>query len=182
MRDSLHRGRPGRLVPFLLVISVAGCLALAFTVLSPPSSDAGPGDGLPAAGQGPASSALPDPVEPAFVPGTPRPLGSTRDVAYFAPVRQPTTARAEPSGAAAPVAGLTTRTPEGTGNIVLVLDRAADAEGRLGTAPRAGGIRDGSDASRRRPSAADGHALQKRPAGLPGRCGRRAAGVADADG
>ncbi|MGH3031340.1 MAG: L,D-transpeptidase [Gaiellaceae bacterium] len=131
MRESLHRSRRGRLLPVLLVISVAGGLALAFTVLSPPSSDAGAGGGSPAASQRPGASALPDPVEPAFVPGTPRPLGSTRDVAYFAPVRRPTVARAEPSGSAPPVAGLTTRTPEGTGNIVLVLDRVADAEGRL---------------------------------------------------
>jgi L,D-transpeptidase catalytic domain len=131
MRDSLHRGRPGRLLPFLLVISVAGGLALAFTVLSPPSSDAGPDAVLPAASQGPASLAVPEPMEPAFVPGTPRPLGSTRDIAYFAPVLQPTVARADPNTSATPVAGLTTRTPEGTGNIVLVLDRAADVEGKL---------------------------------------------------
>lgn len=131
MRDSLHRGRPGRLLPFLLVVCVAGGLALAFTVLSPSSSDAGPDAVLPAASQGPASSAIPEPVEPAFVPGTPRPLGSTRDIAYFAPVLQPTVARADPNTSATPVAGLTTRTPEGTRNLVLVLDRAADVEGKL---------------------------------------------------
>ena len=131
MRESLHRHRGGRLLTVLLVVSVAGGLALAFTVLSPPSSDAGSDAASRAASQGPASSAVPEPAEPAFVPGAPRPLGSTRDVAYFAPVRRPTVARAEPSGSAAPVAGLTTPTPEGTRNIVLVLDRAADAEERL---------------------------------------------------
>jgi lipoprotein-anchoring transpeptidase ErfK/SrfK len=131
MRESFHRRRGGRLLPVLLVVSVAGGLALAFTVLSPPSSDAGSDAASPAASQGPASPAVPEPVEPGFVPGAPRPLGSTRDVAYFAPVLRPTVARADPSSSAAPVAGLTTRTPEGTRNIVLVLDRAADTGRRL---------------------------------------------------
>lgn len=131
MRESLHWRRRGGLLPVLFVISLAGAVALAFTVFSPPSSDAGRNDGARAAGEGPASSAVPDPVEPAFVPGAPRPLADTRDLTYFAPVRRPTVARAEPSRSAAPVAELTTRTPEGTRNIIVVLDRAADAEGRL---------------------------------------------------
>ena len=72
-----------------------------------------PGRPTPAEEPSPAASALPRSVRPAFVPGAPAPLGSTRHLARWAPVLHPVLARAAPRTAAAPVAGLDTRTPEG---------------------------------------------------------------------
>jgi lipoprotein-anchoring transpeptidase ErfK/SrfK len=46
-------------------------------------------------------------------------------------VRRPVGARSRPSASARAVARLTTRTPEGTSNIVPALDRTHDAHGRL---------------------------------------------------
>jgi lipoprotein-anchoring transpeptidase ErfK/SrfK len=68
-------------------------------------------------------TALPPPVAPAFTPGTPRRLGSTRDVSHWAPVKQATIARAGPDGAAPAVTALPRRTPEGTRNAVLLIGR-----------------------------------------------------------
>jgi lipoprotein-anchoring transpeptidase ErfK/SrfK len=82
---------------------------------------------------GPAAplESLPRPVPPAFVPGPARPLGSTRYLSYYAPVVQAAVALSRPSSGAAPIAPVTTRTPEGTTNIVAVLDRRRDRRGRL---------------------------------------------------
>jgi lipoprotein-anchoring transpeptidase ErfK/SrfK len=77
------------------------------------------------------SQALPSIVRPAFMPGPPRPLGSTRYVSRWAPVRRTTIAHRAPSPGSAPVAGVATRTPEGTTNIVQVLGRREDGDGRL---------------------------------------------------
>jgi lipoprotein-anchoring transpeptidase ErfK/SrfK len=74
---------------------------------------------------------LPPPVRPAFVPGAARPLGSTRDLSTYAPVLRPAVARAGPAAGAAPVVPVATRTPEGTTNIVEVLGRRRDGDGRL---------------------------------------------------
>jgi lipoprotein-anchoring transpeptidase ErfK/SrfK len=82
----------------------------------------------PAGGPAPASG-LPPPIRPSFTPGPPRPLGSTRHVSVWAPVRRPVTARAAPSSAAAPVAELPARTPEGTDNAVAVIGRRQDRGG-----------------------------------------------------
>jgi hypothetical protein len=74
---------------------------------------------------------LPRTVHPAFTPGPARPLGSTRYASRWAPVRRATIARRAPAPGSAPVAGVTTRTPEGTTNIVQVLGRREDGDGRL---------------------------------------------------
>jgi L,D-transpeptidase catalytic domain len=115
-----------RLLPAVGVpVAVAGiALAIASgTGPAPDASDAGT-DGVRAAG-------IPDPVEPAFVPGPPRPLGSQRDVSWYSPVRHATRAHAAPAPGSRIVARLSTRTPEGTRNIVLVLGRRKGADGRL---------------------------------------------------
>ena len=70
-------------------------------------------------------------MTPAFVPGPPRPAGSTRDLVALgagAPARR---SRAGPAAGAAAVAALATRTPEGTAGIVSVLGPARDAAGRV---------------------------------------------------
>jgi L,D-transpeptidase catalytic domain len=74
---------------------------------------------------------LPPPVRPAFTPGPPRALPSTRFVSRWAPVQRPAIARDRAATAAAPVARVPTRTPEGTPNIVLVLGHREDGAGRL---------------------------------------------------
>jgi lipoprotein-anchoring transpeptidase ErfK/SrfK len=77
-----------------------------------------------------AQHTLPAPVVPAFTPGPPRPLGSTAHLTHWAPVRHTDVARAEPDAAAAAVTTLEETTPEGTRNLVVVLDRDVDAHGR----------------------------------------------------
>jgi lipoprotein-anchoring transpeptidase ErfK/SrfK len=73
---------------------------------------------------------LPPPVSPAFRPGPPRRLGSSRYLSYWAPVERTVAARAAPARTAAVVTRLSTRTPEGTRNTVAVLERANDPLGR----------------------------------------------------
>jgi hypothetical protein len=122
-----HRRRRTRLpaAPVAALALVGGVLSLTSCGGSPSAAA-----GRDASGQ-PTTASLPEPVEPAFVPGSPRPLGSQEDVSWYSPVRLPTTARVAPDPAAAAVAAISTRTPEGTRNIVLVLARARDGEGRL---------------------------------------------------
>ncbi|CAN5674185.1 hypothetical protein BH24ACT26_BH24ACT26_13350 [soil metagenome] len=74
---------------------------------------------------------LPRPVRPAFAVPRPLPLSGDESVSHWAPVLRSVRALAEPDASAAPVAVLETQTPEGTANIALVLEAAADAEGRL---------------------------------------------------
>jgi lipoprotein-anchoring transpeptidase ErfK/SrfK len=79
----------------------------------------------------PAPGALPAMVRPAFTPGPARPLGPARDVASYASVRRAAVAHRAPAAASAAVGRVSTRTPEGTTNIVQVLGRREDADGRL---------------------------------------------------
>jgi hypothetical protein len=116
-------GRLPRAIPFLaLTATVLGAVALGTVTPSrsspePRSADAG--------------RRLPAPVAPAFVPGTPALLGTTRHLSHWAPVRRPVRARRAPMSAAPVVAGLGTRTPEGTANVVSVIGHAEDASGRM---------------------------------------------------
>jgi L,D-transpeptidase catalytic domain len=97
------------------------------------------GDAAPAAAGDPpaaeaddeAEAALPDPVPPAFVPPRPRALSGLDHVSFWSPVRRATAVRAQPDGSAAAIDRLSTRTPEGTRNLVLVIDRRRDADGSL---------------------------------------------------
>jgi hypothetical protein len=74
---------------------------------------------------------LPEPVRPAFVPGTPHILPAGQRAWRYAPVRRAVIARAQPREGALAVAPLSTRTPEGTTNIVLGLGQRRDGAGRL---------------------------------------------------
>jgi hypothetical protein len=75
-------------------------------------------------------ASLPRPPKPLLTVSRPRPL---RDdgVATWAPVRRPTVVRATPRTDGRVVDELSTRTPEGTTNIVLVLGRTEDVGGTL---------------------------------------------------
>jgi lipoprotein-anchoring transpeptidase ErfK/SrfK len=106
----------------LLVLALAAvAVTVAALALRSPRS-------VPAAAKR-AVATLPAPVTPAFVPGRPRPLGSQRDAARIASVRHATQARSAPGPDAAVVAELSTRTPEGTDNVVAVTAHRQDATG-----------------------------------------------------
>ena len=124
-----HRRGSGRLLlPALLASLLLAALGLAGAWAYRPGEEA-----AEAASEGGTALELdaPAPVERAFVPGPPRELGSRRSVSWHAPVRVATAARARPDPHAPVVARLDTRTPEGTQNIVLVLDRRTGADAHL---------------------------------------------------
>jgi lipoprotein-anchoring transpeptidase ErfK/SrfK len=75
--------------------------------------------------------ALPASPRPAL--RVPQPVALTRErhVSYWSHVERAVAARARPSRHAAVVARLPARTPEGTPNALLVLDRATDGAGRV---------------------------------------------------
>jgi lipoprotein-anchoring transpeptidase ErfK/SrfK len=78
-----------------------------------------------------AAARLPPSPAGALHIGAPIPAGSGRHESRWAPVRRTVVARSRPSASARAVARLTTRTPEGTSNIVPALGRGHDARGRL---------------------------------------------------
>jgi lipoprotein-anchoring transpeptidase ErfK/SrfK len=116
------RPRPGsrRLRARLSLLVLAAAVAVAASALSlraPPRV------------QPVASRGLPPAVVPAFAPGAPRGLGSTRHLSFWSPVRRSVAARTAPAADARVVATLSTRTPEGTRNAVAVLGRRIDRAG-----------------------------------------------------
>ena len=129
MRGGGHRRGSGRLLlPALLASLLLAALGLAGAWAYRPGEEAS--EASPEGGTALELDA-PAPVERAFVPGPPRGLGSRRSVSWHAPVRVATAARARPDPHAPVVARLDTRTPEGTQNIVLVLDRRTGADAHL---------------------------------------------------
>jgi lipoprotein-anchoring transpeptidase ErfK/SrfK len=110
--------------PAAAIALVAAVLAVLGAGLVARSPSRAPGVGASA------DQHLPALRVPAFRPGRPTPLGSTRYLSHWAPVRRPVMARAAPDAAAPTVAELSTRTPEGTDNPVAVLDHRQDAAGR----------------------------------------------------
>jgi lipoprotein-anchoring transpeptidase ErfK/SrfK len=93
------------------------------------SSSSSAGETLEEVPRGPLLPAAP---KPAFTVPTPVELvESAEHVSYWATVRKSVAARQSPHLEAPVVEQLATRTPEATSNIVLVLDRAKDASGRL---------------------------------------------------
>jgi hypothetical protein len=73
------------------------------------------------------AAALAPPAQPAFTVATPRPLRVSRGVARWAPVLRSTVARGLPRPRAPVVAEISTRTPEGTTNILLAIGVRRDA-------------------------------------------------------
>jgi lipoprotein-anchoring transpeptidase ErfK/SrfK len=74
----------------------------------------------PRAPVGSDAAALPAPASPAVTVAAPRLLNRHESVAHFAPVVRRTVARTAPQPDARPAATLSTETPEGTTNVVLV--------------------------------------------------------------
>jgi hypothetical protein len=90
---------------------------------------------VPGHGDPPAPTAavhgLPPPVAPAFTPGAPRLLRAEPYRSRWAPVRRRAPARRAPRRDAPIVAEVSTRTPEGTANIVSVLEHHEDRAGAV---------------------------------------------------
>jgi hypothetical protein len=128
-RASRPPRRSRLVVPTLVAAACAGAL-LAFVLHSGPATEAPAAQALATDGRA-ATGAVPTPVAPAFVPPKPRLLREPQTAARWAPVSAATPARAEPRSTARVVARLATTTPEGTANIVLALETAEDASGRL---------------------------------------------------
>jgi hypothetical protein len=103
-------------------VVTAGCLAAAAAAML--SGRMGEGGGRSAPAAVPARLALPSPPAPAFEVPAPVPLRSPRRVGQSATVLRASLVRVRPDATARVVATLDTRTPEGTSNLVLVLDRA----------------------------------------------------------
>jgi L,D-transpeptidase catalytic domain len=80
---------------------------------------------------GGSETALPNPVPPAFVPPEAKALIGLDHVSFWSPVKRSTPVHLRASQSAAVIARLSTRTPEGTRNLVLILDRRRDARGTL---------------------------------------------------
>jgi hypothetical protein len=68
---------------------------------------------------------LPEAPKPAFTIGKPIYLKHLRDISRYAPVERPVPVRARPTAAARAVSWLSTRTGDGTTNIVQIVGRAA---------------------------------------------------------
>jgi hypothetical protein len=82
---------------------------------------------------------VPAPARPAFV--VPKPHGlRARAVARWAPVVRPVVVRAEPLLRARPIAQLSTRTPEGTANVVDIAGRAVARRGSGWVTVRVAGL------------------------------------------
>jgi len=109
---------------------VALAVAVPFTSPEEPFADAATDVAARALRDG-ALVGVPAPVEPAFVPGRPVLLRDSSHISRWAIVVSAVRPREEPHAAARPLPWLSTRTPEGTTNIVLVLDRRVDAAGDL---------------------------------------------------
>jgi hypothetical protein len=79
----------------------------------------------------PPDAPLPVAPLPTFTVATPRPLAQERPAARWSPVLRSVAVRSEPSADASVTSMLTTRTPDGTRNLVLVRSRATGADGDL---------------------------------------------------
>lgn len=109
----------------LLIAVVVGILAVG--VAAPPAGQRSKRDSRDLI----SLAGVPRPIRPAFTPGRPEPLGSTRFLSRWATIRQPVAARRRADTGSAVVGSIELRTPEGTANIVRVLDHRTDGRGRL---------------------------------------------------
>ena len=106
-----------------------GSVFVAFVAVAYAHEPASPGEiALPAVPYGSAGDAAPAAVQTGSA--TPVSLSNPNGVSRYMAVLQPTVARAAPSASARVVARVSTRTPEGTTNVVLALSRV-ERGGRL---------------------------------------------------
>jgi len=74
---------------------------------------------------------VPEPVAPAFAAADPIPIRPDKRDSVWAIVERPTAVHKRPTAHSRAVGRLATVTPEGTDNIVLILDRQTDLRGRV---------------------------------------------------
>jgi hypothetical protein len=114
-----------------LSVALVACLAFA-ALVAWATLDGRDSRATPAAGSRPDPAvALPRPVPPAFVPPEPKALTGSDQLAFWSPVKRATLVRVRADRTAPVIGRLSTRTPEGTRNLVLVLDRRRDSRGGL---------------------------------------------------
>ena len=119
MKDgSAARTRRGQAAALAAASVVVALLALALW----------PSTGSPRSAAG---GFLRGPVRSALEVPKPENLGGDPHMSLWSVVRRPATARATPGRAGVAVARLGPRTPEGTANTLLILDRTDDATGRI---------------------------------------------------
>jgi L,D-transpeptidase catalytic domain len=111
------RRKLGRTLALILTpaLCVAAVLALVLHPHAPPARSALEWTGLP------------PPPPPGFVVPAPHELAALRGASRWASVRSPVLARAAPNPRAHPVSAVSTRTPEGTTNILELLGQARAA-------------------------------------------------------
>ncbi len=85
----------------------------------------------PALGSSPREMPLGDPAASVLAVPQPERLGRGRHLSVWSTVRRAVRARSAPERAAPVVAWVGARTPEGTDNTLLILDRTADRHGRV---------------------------------------------------
>lgn len=124
----MRRPRDRRLLVAVAVATTATGAALASLAASGGDDHAG-AETKPAPASG--EPGLASPAQPAFRVPAPTRLRTSRFESTWATVRSATAARAAPQREAPVVGRLVPRTPEGTTNIVLALDRVEDAQGSL---------------------------------------------------
>lgn len=125
-----RQGRSHFLWP-ALVISTAVTLAIAVPLLSRESRSDAASRSTSDLKEASALIGVPRPVKPSFVPGKSRFLRASRDVARWAVVSTAVGAHVKPSRRSHTITRLSTETPEGTSNIVLVLGNRVDEAGAL---------------------------------------------------
>jgi lipoprotein-anchoring transpeptidase ErfK/SrfK len=120
----MHRRRRTAAVVLTLAAAVVAVVVSAASLGSPRSQ--------PAA-RAASTGTMPSPVSPAFQPGAPHRLGSLRHLSVWAPVNRSVTVHTAPAAGAPAVTQLSAETPEGTRNVVVVLERRQDRSGRTWT-------------------------------------------------
>jgi L,D-transpeptidase catalytic domain len=126
-----RRLRRRAVVGLLLAVSVAAGLVLTLPLLLGETRIDAASNATASHVEEDASAVLPQAAAPAFVPGKARFLSPSEHVSRWAIVRKPVIARVRPDAHAGAVAEVSTRTPEGTSNIVLVLGNRIDNRGVL---------------------------------------------------
>jgi lipoprotein-anchoring transpeptidase ErfK/SrfK len=109
---------------------LAAALVAGITAVSTPGAPSRKAAASNADGRILLPASLPKAVTPAFTPANPEPLDRA-PVFRWSPVERAVPARSAPRSGAPVLAALSTKTPEGTANLVLVLSTRTDARGEV---------------------------------------------------
>jgi hypothetical protein len=129
MSGSSRPVRRGALIAAALIAAAVLAVQLASRTSETSATVHRPGGAPPGPKWG--AHALPAPVKPVFTVPTPRPLRASATGSRWAPVERRAAARTRPTASAPVLTMLSTQTPEGTSNLVLVLGRRHPRSGGL---------------------------------------------------